>query len=231
MKNRGIQIQNKTVISAGQVKTTVMDYKYWENYYNKQNTELVPSLFAQYVADILGGRQAEIIELGCGNGRDSVFFANKGHLVDAVDQCYSEICFLMKQYQSLDNLDFRCDDFTDMTDDLPYDMVYSRFTLHSISKEQQTNTLQWAFRNLKKGGRLCIEVRGQRNEIYKLGEPVENEENAFIYNNHYRRFLKFEDLCEELKNIGFKLDFAAEDKDFAPFNGQNETYIRVIAEK
>lgn len=208
-----------------------MDFKYWENYYSKQNAELIPSLFAQYVANLIGEKQAEIIELGCGNGRDSVFFANKGYAVDAVDQCYSEICFLMKQYQRLDNLDFRCDDFTDMVDDRPYDVVYSRFTLHSISKEQQTKTLQWAYRNLKKGGMLCIEVRGQKNEIYKFGEPVENEEDAFIYNDHYRRFLNFESLCDELKKIGFSLDLAAEDKGFAPFNGQDETYIRVIARK
>lgn len=208
-----------------------MDFKYWEEYYSRQNAELLPSLFAQFVAEKLEDRKVELIELGCGNGRDSLFFADKGHFVDAVDQCYSEICFLMKQYQHLENLNFRCDDFTDMVDDKPYDVVYSRFTLHSISKEQQTNTLQWAYRNLKNNGMLCIEVRGQKNEIYRLGEPVENEEDAFIYNDHYRRFLKFEDLCEELKNIGFKLEFAAEDKGFAPFNGQDETYIRVIARK
>ena len=208
-----------------------MDFNYWEQYYLKQNAELMPSLFAHYVADLLGDKKAEIIELGCGNGRDAVFFAKEGHMVDAIDQCYNEICFLMKQYQYLDNLDFRCDDFTDMVDDQPYDVVYSRFTLHSISKEQQDHTLDWAYRNLKKDGLLCIEVGGQKNEIYKVGEAVVNEKDAYILDDHYRRFLNFDDLCDYLKKLGFTLDFAAEAKDFAPFNGQNETYIRVIARK
>ena len=208
-----------------------MDFNYWEQYYLKQNAELMPSLFAHYVADLLKDTHSDIVELGCGNGRDSVFFAKQGHNVDAIDQCYNEICFLIKQYQDIDNLDFRCDDFTDLVDDEPYDVVYSRFTLHSVNKEQEKRTLEWAYRNLKKGGLLCIEVRGQKNEIYKVGEPVENDADAFILDNHYRRFLNFNNLCDDLKNLGFSLDFAAEDKDFAPYNGQNETYIRVIARK
>ena len=208
-----------------------MDFNYWEQYYLKQNAEMMPSLFAHHVVDLLKDKHAEIVELGCGNGRDSIFFAQNGHYVDAIDQCYHEICFLMDKYQYIDNLDFRCDDFTDMVDDKPYDVVYSRFTLHSISREQEKRTLDWAFRNLNENGLLCIEVRGQRNEIYKMGEAVENEEDAYIYNNHYRRFLNFDNLCDELKEIGFSLDFAAEDKNFAPFNGQNETYIRVLARK
>ena len=208
-----------------------MDFNYWEQYYLKQNAELMPSLFAHYVADLLKDTHSDIVELGCGNGRDSVFFAKQGHNVDAIDQCYNEICFLIKQHQGIDNLDFRCDDFTDLVDDEPYDVVYSRFTLHSVNKEQEKRTLEWAYRNLKKGGLLCIEVRGQKNEIYKVGEPVENDTDAFILDNHYRRFLNFNNLCDDLKNLGFSLDFAAEDKDFAPYNGQNETYIRVIARK
>jgi len=208
-----------------------MDFNYWEQYYLKQNAELMPSMFAHYVANLLKNKHADILELGCGNGRDSVFFAKQGHNVDAIDQCYNEICFLMNQYKNIENLDFICDDFTDMVDDKLYDVVYSRFTLHSVSDEQEKHTLQWAYRNLKKDGLLCIEVRGQKNEIYKMGEAVENEEDAFIYNNHYRHFLNFNNLCDDLKKLGFFLDFAAEDKGFAPFNGQNETYIRVIARK
>ena len=208
-----------------------MDFNYWEQYYLKQNAELMPSLFAHYVADLLKDTHSDIVELGCGNGRDSVFFAKQGHNVDAIDQCYNEICFLINRYQHIDNLDFRCDDFTDLVDDEPYDVVYSRFTLHSVNKEQEKRTLEWAYRNLKKGGFLCIEVRGQKNEIYKVGEPVENEDDAYILDNHYRRFLNFDRLCDDLKKLGFALDFAAEDKDFAPYNGQNETYIRVIARK
>jgi len=61
--------------------------------------------------------------------------------------------------------------------------------------------------------------------------PVANQPNAYILNNHYRRFLNFELFLNRLKDVGFTIDFAAEEKGFAPFNGDDETFIRVIATK
>lgn len=208
-----------------------MDNNYWEKFYSKQNAELRPSLFAVYVNELFNNNKKKIIELGCGNGRDSIFFANNSHNILAIDQCESEIKFLQNQYKQLNNIVFRCDDFTSLSLDNKYDIVYSRFTLHSIRKEEERRVLQWAYESLNEGGLFCIEVRGHKNEIYKLGEPVDNEPDAYIYNDHYRRFLNFETLCNDLKELGFTITFAAEEKGFAPFNGEDETYIRVIVKK
>ena len=43
-----------------------------------------PSPFATWVADRLEPRQ-HILDVGCGNGRDSVYFAEQGHRVTALD--------------------------------------------------------------------------------------------------------------------------------------------------
>jgi len=209
-----------------------MDKKYWEEFYKTQNEELKPSLFARYVYENLCKPTFRLIELGCGNGRDAIFFANEGLQVYAVDQCESEIKFLSNRYRLLNNCVFVSDDFTAMSDsDTQYDIVYSRFTLHSVSKEQEQNTLEWSHRNLTHDGYLCIEVHGKKNEIFQHGEKVEGEKDAYILNNHYRRFLDFQTLCTDLENLGFLLTFAAEEKGFAPFAEMDETYIRVIALK
>ena len=161
-----------------------------------------------------------------------ISFANaNADKVVAVDQCENIIELLQHRYKQVGNLDFQCRDFTCMEDSVPFDIVYSRFTLHSISKAQQHEVILWACRNLKNGGRLCIEVRGQTNEIFKVGETVEGEPDAFILNDHYRRFLNFEAFCEELRSCHFQIDYAEEKKGFAPYNGQDETYIRVIASR
>lgn len=103
-----------------------------------------------------------IVELGCGNGRDALFFANKGMNVLAIDQCEEEIKFLSNKYKNLKNIAFRADDFTNLKDsNPPFDIVYSRFTLHSVSKEQETKTLMWAYGNLCPEGYLCIEANGK----------------------------------------------------------------------
>ena len=208
-----------------------MDKNYWKNIYSKQSEGEQPSLFARYIVDNHVVENKNLIELGCGNGRDAIFFANANANVVAVDQCDNIIELLDHRFQKVGNLKFKCLDFTCMDDVTKYDIVYSRFTLHSISQSQEDGVLSWAYRNLNVGGCLCIEVRGQKNEIYKVGEPVDGEPDAFILNGHYRRFLNFNDLCNTLKTIGFRIDFADERKGFAPYNGTDETYIRVIASK
>lgn len=208
-----------------------MDKSYWKNIYSKQSESELPSLFARYIAETLSIEGKSIIELGCGNGRDAIFFANANANVTAIDQCDNIIELLDLRFQKVDNLKFICTDFTCLDDSIKYDIVYSRFTFHSISKAQEENVVDWAYRNLKPNGKLCVEVRGQKNEIFQIGTPVDNEPDAFILNNHYRRFLHFESFCKELHDLGFKLDFAKEQKGFAPYNGTNETYIRVIASK
>lgn len=209
-----------------------MDKNYWKNIYSKQSEKEQPSLFAKYVVETIMVKGKNIIELGCGSGRDAIFFANAdAKQVLAVDQCDNIIELLVQRFQKVDNLNFKCLDFTCLDDIGPFDIVYSRFTLHSISKEQEENVLRWAYRNLLPDGKFCIEVRGQKNEIFQVGTPVEGEADAFILNDHYRRFIHFETLCEKLKALGFNLEFAKEEKGFAPYKGTDETYIRVIASK
>ena len=208
-----------------------MDKNYWKNIYSKQSEGEQPSLFARSIADTLFIEGKQLIELGCGNGRDAIFFANANARVMAIDQCENIIEMLNLRFQKIDNLQFKCLDFTCLDDNSNYDIVYSRFTLHSISKAQEERVLQWAYHNLNPNGKLCIEVRGQKNEIFQVGTPVDGEPDAFIFNDHYRRFIHFESFCEKLKSLGFGLDYAKEDKGFAPYNGTDETYIRVIASK
>ena len=209
-----------------------MDKNYWKNIYSKQSEGEHPSLFAQFIVDSFLVEGKSIIELGCGNGRDAIYFANaNAKEITAVDQCDNIIELLDFRYKKIDNLHFKCLDFTNLDNETKYDIVYSRFTLHSISKEQEQKVVKWAYNNLNKDGKLCIEVRGQKNEIYQVGIPVEGEPDAFILNDHYRRFIHFDSFCEQLKNTGFLIDYAEERKGFAPYNGVDETYIRIIASK
>lgn len=208
-----------------------MDKNYWENIYAKQNESFQPSLFAQYVAKNIDINAKKLVELGCGNGRDALFFAKNNANVTAIDQCENAIEFLEYSSCKIDNIKFLCTDFTRLQGIQQSDIIYSRFTLHSISAQEEQRVIEWAYGNLTNGGCFCIEVRGQKNEIYKMGTQVEGEEDAFIYNDHYRRFINFDRFCNSLKQLGFKLKFAAEEKGFAPYNGDDETYIRIIAEK
>lgn len=208
-----------------------MDKNYWRSIYSKQSEGEQPSLFARKIVETLEIEGKKVIELGCGNGRDAIFFANANAIVTAIDQCDNIIELLDHRFQKVGNLQFKCLDFTNLDNSAKYDIVYSRFTLHSISKEQEKAVLQWTYLNLNPNGKLCIEVRGQKNEIFHIGLPVDGEPDAFILNDHYRRFIQFENFCEDLRNLGFHIDYAKEQKGFAPYNGADETFIRIIASK
>jgi len=163
--------------------------------------------------------------------QDSIFFNSEGYDVLAIDQVEEEIKFLEDQFEQTERIRFESRDFTNLAAEGTYDVVYSRFTLHSVTAEQQSRAMNWAYDRLETGGLFCIEVRGRKNELYQQGAKVPGEEHAYIHDNHYRRFLDCNALCKDLKKIGFSLIFSKEDKGFSPYKNTNETFIRVVAKK
>lgn len=209
----------------------VGDEAYWAQYYKSGAAPEEPSRFAKYVADNYATKGQKVIELGCGNGRDARYLASLGLGVVAVDLCASEVDRLSGSNNNR-NLRYEQGDFTNLPDsEDAYDIVYSRFTLHSVNYEGQSRALDWSYRNLASLGKLCIETRGQMNELYGKGEPVEGEPDAFIYEDHYRRFVAFEDLKSDISSVGFNIVESAEQTGFAPFEDTDYHFIRIIAEK
>lgn len=205
------------------------DKSYWENYYKNLNLPVEPSFFAKYIRRKFAKKGCKIIELGCGNGRDAFYFATTGCNVIAYDQCVCEIARLNTTNKN-SSLFFKAEDFTKIKTPLSADLIYSRFTLHAINERSEDMLMKWLPTVLKTKGLFCVEARGLKNEICGLGKAVDKEESAFIFNNHYRRFIDKEKLCQKLNDIGFKILFCAERKGYAPYQGENQTFFRVIAE-
>lgn len=207
------------------------DRGYWADYYKRGVAPEEPSQFAHHVMDNYAKQQESLIELGCGNGRDARFFAHNKLAVIAVDQCEPEIEAL-SSVNPEHKLDYVTADFTNLEDaTLSHDLVYSRFTLHSIDAAAQARTLAWSYRNLADGGRLCIETRGQKNELYRKGEPVKGEADAFIHDGHYRRFVDFDEFTAEVEANKFNIVEASEKTGYAPFGDTDYHFIRIIAER
>ena len=206
------------------------DVAYWNSYYNENPPENNPSNFARSILVYLQHGKY-LVDLGCGNGRDTLFFSENGLNVLGVDRSQVAIDALKKITVTLENVDFLCADFIDnpLIYNRTYDYFYSRFTIHSINESEQHILLSNVYNNLKYGGLFFIEVRGIHDDIYGKGEPAGR--NAFIYDNHFRRFIVNDEIKDALVNIGFEIVYNEESRGFAKYGNEDPLIIRIIARK
>ena len=199
---------------------------YWESYYKNHPNPGVESPFAQFVTPFLTAGD-RLYELGCGNGRDSVFFASRGVHVTAFDQCTNELDHLNKEAAQT-NLTFESGDFTRLGERDPVNAIYSRFTLHSVDLAGETRTLNWAHGALNLGGLFFIEIRSVKDDLYGQGTQIGPDE--FI-TTHYRRFVELNAFVSRIESAGFRVLYRLESNGLAPHPSEDPVVIRVIAQR
>ena len=207
-----------------------MDKDYWNNYYKKNISPKSPSPFALDIYPYLKDNK-KLLELGCGNGRDSIFFGggNTKLTVLAIDQ--SEIAIENLKKENHKNITFIKDNFINskIFETHKFDYVYSRFTLHSITENEQEELLDNVSKVINKDGMLFIEARSVKDTIYGLGEQVGL--NEYIYNEHYRRFIVLDELINSIEKRGFKIIFGKQSDNWAIHGLENPIVIRIHAQK
>ncbi|MBR1761281.1 MAG: adenylyl-sulfate kinase [Schwartzia sp.] len=205
------------------------DHLYWNQYYMKRPKILgKPSNFAMDIADgLVHGKQ--LLELGCGNGRDSLFFMKRGLYVTGVDASDEAIRSLQVTVGDSDKAMFICDDFVKCRAvfQRQYDYIYSRFTLHAITDEQEDELL----RNIKDamfgGSKLFIEARTIHDDIY--GKGTEVAPNTYIYEGHFRRFIDPKTLENKIIRFGYKILSLEEDRGFSKTEQSDPILMRIVA--
>lgn len=207
------------------------DKDYWNEYYshNAPSSENKPSDFAKYIesAFLYEKNPAHILELGCGNGRDSLFFLSKGHKITAIDE--SDVAIeMLSRITNSNNALFVCDDFvkSEALCHAEYDCIYSRFTLHAISEEQEDELLAGARYALNNNGILAIEARTINDELFGKGQEI--EENVFFYNEHYRRFINVNAFRNKIKKMGYDILYLEESNGFSKTQNSDPVLMRCI---
>lgn len=210
------------------VQDPIDNTDYWNQYYQNKICSTEPSPFAKYVSTLVDAGKT-MVDLGCGNGRDTIYFAGRGMKMTAIDLSDSAISILKQQ--SIPNTEFICADFVNQPDPHGngYDYAYSRFTIHSINQTQERILLRSIFGALRHGGKFFIEVRSIHDPLFGRGEALER--NAFFYDNHYRRFIVLDELKTGLQEFGFQIEYAQEKTGFAPYGNDDPPVIRIVAKK
>jgi bifunctional enzyme CysN/CysC len=201
---------------------------HWQSFYTTAKGTLEPSPFARTVAERLP-RNARLLEVGCGNGRDSVFFASLGCDVTAIDVSPSAITLCRTTHDDT-RVDFRAGALSDVIESLAsgYDAVYSRFCLHAMTRGEEQATLDGAAQLLKPGGALFIECRSINDSLARQGEVISPTERI---HGHYRRFIVMDDLVDSVESVGLRVLERIESQGFARFEDEDPMVIRLLAQK
>lgn len=185
------------------------DSEYWKLFYSKNSNDkrlLDPSLFCKFILDhFKNSKNLNILDAGCGTGRDAMELA-KTHNVVGVD---------LIQHTDNQNFTFEQADFCTFNKE-NFDVIYSRFTYHTISNVQQDIFLD----SIKHKTTLCMEFRSDKSQDILL----------HFGKTHFRNFINLEHFKNKIKNR-FEIIYLKEDKGFAPFGEEDPICIRTILRK
>lgn len=176
--------------------------KYWQTFYAKHLAPNFASPFAKEVAEIVGAGES-LLDVGCGNGRDTKYFVSKGIGAEGLDpnNWTSEPEFPLHK-QTLEDFENK-----------HWDNIYSRFFIHAVPVSEEVRLYNYARRN---ANRIFIECRSNKEKFE---------------GNHYRRFIDLNDLKDRLYYFIPHFEFTFEEGRFSEFNGENPLLIRAYGVK
>jgi len=143
-----------------------------------------------------------ILELGCGQGRDTIFFASNGldvHAIDASKVAIENINQKIRQKNI--SLDLR---YFIARQDLPFDSnyfdaVYSHMFYNMRFTDEELGFLfKESNRVLKNNGLLYFSVRSDKDVLYNKGKKIDN--NIYEINGFQIRFFTKRQIQSFLEN-------------------------------
>ena len=159
------------------------------DYYNKHAEEFtastfevdMESLYQPFLAELPGGTR--ILDVGCGSGRDTLAFKNKGYHVDAID--YSEE--LVKKATRLTGITIKLQSFYEIDVDEAYDGIWACASLLHCERDRLAEVVGKLITALKPNGVLYISFKYGNGDREKDGRQFTdlNKEQAELLLNQF----------------------------------------------
>ena len=141
------------------------------DYYNQYADEFIAStfevdmesLYQPFLVELQEG--ARILDVGCGPGRDTLAFKNKGYQVDAID--YSEE--LVKKATQLTGIPVRLQSFYEIDADQAYDGIWACASLLHCERTRLKEVIGKLLSALKPNGMLYMSFKYGNGDRQKDG--------------------------------------------------------------
>ena len=175
--------------------------KYWQDFYSRDHI-LAPSDFCLFLLENYDISNKEIVDICCGNGRDTYALgiaAKKAIGVDFANEPVNEI-----------GVEFVQSDINDYLSDKSDLSIYSRFGFHAFDEQTENCVIDSA-------KELYLEFRSDKD-------------NQFV-DDHYRKLIKGNGFLNKLIDKDFTIRYFVESKGLAVYKTFDPYIIRVICRR
>ena len=170
-------------------------------------------------------KKFNMIDVGCGNGRDTIFFIKKKIDIIGLDQSnvikknknFFKKNFVKKNICSK-NLNFK----------KKFDVLYARFFVHAINVTEQENFFKNVKKIIKKKGLIFLEFRTIKDPLINKGFKISKYER---YDDHYRRFIDPKEFKNKMRKMSYRIIYFKTSNKYAVYQNQRPHICRVILKK
>ncbi len=162
--------------------------------YIKDSKKLDPIERLAFVKNFTKG--SHILDVGCGGGRDSKFFATSGMYTTGIDA--SDV-FIDEARKTIPKAKFIQGDLLKIPfPNNSFDGIWSQAVLHHLKRSDIPKAIKKFHRIMKPGGLLHIRVKKGSGEGYE-------KEKLSRWNDRFYTYVSKKELGEYLKDAGFKI--------------------------
>lgn len=206
--------------------------QHWSSFYTDADIPDYPSQFAVFACDYLSHDHL-VMEIGCGSGRDSLFFARHGFDVVAFDASEDAIarCRASVAAHRIANAAFHHAALAPEAGDESLApiaaaarsrrhgplLLYARFFLHAITTGEEDAFLRLAKLTLAQDDICAVEFRTVSDRFLAKETPP-----------HYRRYIDPEAFAEKLRGQGFDIRYFVQGLGYANYKADNAHVARFV---
>lgn len=181
--------------------TNIAYLKYWNSLYEKGNYfGTGPTKLAIFAESIIKTKNIQkILDMGCGQGRDTLYFSKLGYHVSAIDISEKAIEHINKTKEQL-NLNHITATTHDIEKPLPFqensfDFVYSNLALQFFDANKLEKIFSNVMKIMKKDSLFLFSTKKEGDKYYQFGNKI--NDYAFEHKGITRYFYPE----EVLKNL------------------------------
>lgn len=191
---------------------------YWNNFYQKnfKFTNKNSSFSEWCLYQIKNISNVRLVDIGCGNGRDLIFFENNNINCFGIDSSIESIQRLKKTNENVEissSLNFDYKDFN---------VLYCRFLIHTMKKSELELFLKNLSEKSTENSILFIETRISENQ-----QDYKKNFNSGIGKNHVRYLYSEETIVNLLSENDFILERKIKSYGLSKFENEDPLILRI----